>query len=176
MMQERFGTGRHRLSVGVNAGVMAPGTYDRLALDQSRSPISAREEADGWAASFEHAMSSLGAKVNDYLGVLRKADAKLSRAKLTLYYEGGATIDEVALVFYEALPTLADSCSPLVISTLRGGTLRLCRQANPRKDGLEPCATVNEHWVQAPRYRVPLEAVVHSRLGWRRVANTRNAG
>lgn len=177
MMQEPIGSGRHDLPQGGDFGIVLPAAgaeASLLRIERSASIASGDREA------FIRAMQSLGDKVTDYLAVLQSSEqptaslqSKTSaRNKLTVYCEGWATIDEVALLFVEALPRLAATCHPLVISTLREGTLRRCRQSNPRSQG-DPqsqfagsAEAFDEHWVQGQKYRVPLEAVIQSRLGW----------
>lgn len=163
-MQEPIGSSRHDLPPGGDFGLVMPAASTEASLLHVEDPASIAGDRE----AFHHAMKSLGDKITDYLAVLQNPEQPPSnphakatpRNKLTVYCEGRATIDEVALLFVEALPNLAATCHPLVVSTLRDGTLRRCRQTNTRAQALD------EHWVQGQKYRVPLEAVVQSRLGW----------
>lgn len=187
MMQERFRSGPEGQPQGGEFGVVLPAAgadASLLHVEHSASIAVGDKEA------FNRAVKSLGDKVTDYLIVLQISERHTSSLqvkaattnKLTVYCEGRATIDEVALLFVEALPMLAATCHPVVFSTLRGGTLRRCRQSNPRSPGDPRSAgagssgALDEHWVQGQRYRVPLEAVVQSRLGWCPVAETHRPG
>lgn len=179
MMQERFGSGRHNWIEHAHVGFVAPSTCSASTLLEVSTPHrSGREDiAIAWAAVFAEAMGSLDDKVTDYLAVVQSSMHRLpSTYKVTVYYEGRASIDEVTSVFRAALPKLAACCCPLVITLLRDATLRRCRQENSRRNDLGSFVELNEHWVQGLRYRVPLEAVVHSRLGWQPAGDSHPAG
>jgi hypothetical protein len=133
-----------------------------------------------WPSSYARAMDKLDGKVADYLAmamkpgdpILNGSGSTYMKDTLMIYYEGAASVDDVADSIFDAIPMLATTGPQLGVGTydmtianVRSGALRRCRQQKSQERGGSP-GPLKHQVVRGPQYNVPQGEIVAMAPRW----------
>jgi hypothetical protein len=141
-----------------------------------------------WPASYERAMASLGGKVTDYLAIALKPgevapsdpERLLVKDRLLFYYEGVASLHEIAGAIFDTIPilvaagpTLGAGSFDMEILNVKAGALQRCRQRKSQERDGSP-GPLKHRVVRGLQYEIPVDDIRESGPGW--IPSSRESG